>query len=79
VIRWERGHHRPRADRLERIAVVAGVTVDWLLRGKGRRPRAAGRDPGLEAAIALLRAAWREPGRRARMLRALRSGPTRGR
>jgi transcriptional regulator with XRE-family HTH domain len=32
VIRYERGHDRPQADALERIAQVGGVSVDWLLR-----------------------------------------------
>jgi transcriptional regulator with XRE-family HTH domain len=72
VIRWERGHHRPRATALARIAAAGGVSVDWLLRRSGRPP-ASMRDSELEAAIAQLRAAWRHPRRRAAVLVALRT------
>jgi transcriptional regulator with XRE-family HTH domain len=38
VIRWERGHHRPRATALERLAAAGRVSVDSLLRGRGMVP-----------------------------------------
>jgi transcriptional regulator with XRE-family HTH domain len=64
VIRWERGHHRPRAAALERLAAAGEVSVDWLLRGDGQ-PRRARRGPTLKEAVALLRVAWRESSGRA--------------
>jgi transcriptional regulator with XRE-family HTH domain len=75
VIKWERGHHWPSSRALERIAAAGGVTVDWLLRGHGRPPRVSRHEPELEAAMARLRAAWREPGWRAQVLRVLRERP----
>jgi transcriptional regulator with XRE-family HTH domain len=71
VLRYEGGHGRPRADTLERIAQLGGVSVDWLLRGD-RRPPEGPRE--WDDAVRLLRVAWREPGRRdlvRRLLRAL--------
>jgi transcriptional regulator with XRE-family HTH domain len=38
LLRYEGGHGRPRADTLERIAQLGGVSVDWLLRGDRRPP-----------------------------------------
>jgi transcriptional regulator with XRE-family HTH domain len=70
VIRYEGGHGCPRADTLERIARLGGVSVDWLLRGDRRPPEGP---PEWDDAVRLLRAAWREPCRRelVRVLRAL--------
>ncbi len=65
VVRYERGVIRPRAITLAAIARAGGVSVDWLLRG--RAPRQAG-ERGWTEAVALLRAAWRDP-RRRRMVR----------
>jgi transcriptional regulator with XRE-family HTH domain len=73
VTRWERGHNRPRVPTLERIASTGGVRVDWLLRGGGHGPQLR-REPTLAAAVARLRAAGRDPSRRARLLRALDDG-----
>lgn len=70
VARWEAGTHGPRAARLERIAKLGGVSVDWLLRGEGRPP--VGHSEWDEA-VRLLRAAWREPSRRALVRRVLRA------
>jgi repressor LexA len=33
VSRWEKGNNWPTADRLERLADLYGVSVDWLLKG----------------------------------------------
>jgi transcriptional regulator with XRE-family HTH domain len=70
VLRYEGGHGRPRADTLERIAQLGGVSVDWLLRGD-RRPPEGPRE--WDDAVRLLRAAWREPGRRGLVRRVLRA------
>jgi transcriptional regulator with XRE-family HTH domain len=70
VIRYEGGHGRPRADTLERIAQLGGVSVDWLLRGD-RRPPEGPRE--WDDAVRLLRAAWREPSRRELVRRVLRA------
>jgi transcriptional regulator with XRE-family HTH domain len=70
VIRYENGHGRPRADTLERIAQLGGVSVDWLLRGD-RRPPEGPRE--WDDAVRLLRAAWREPSRRELVRRVLRA------
>jgi transcriptional regulator with XRE-family HTH domain len=70
VIRYEGGHGRPRADTLERIARLGGVSVDWLLRGD-RRPPEGPRE--WDDAVRLLRVAWREPGRRELVRRVLRA------
>lgn len=69
VLRYESGHRRPRADTLEPIARLGGVSLDCLLRGDGRQ--AGGGTSEWDDAVRLLRAAWREPSRRARVLRAL--------
>jgi hypothetical protein len=60
----------PRADTLERIAKFGDVSVDWLLRGD-RRPPEEPRE--WDDAVRLLRAAWREPARRALVRRVLRA------
>jgi transcriptional regulator with XRE-family HTH domain len=70
VLRYEGGHGRPRADTLERIARLGGVSVDWLLRGD-RRPPEGPRE--WDEAVRLLRIAWREPSRRALVRRVLRA------
>jgi transcriptional regulator with XRE-family HTH domain len=70
VIRYEGGTGRPRADTLERIARLGGVSVDWLLRGD-RRPPEGPRE--WDEAVRLLRAAWREPSRRELVRRVLRA------
>jgi transcriptional regulator with XRE-family HTH domain len=70
VIRYEGGRGRPRADTLERIAQLGGVSVDWLLRGD-RRPPEGPRE--WDDAVRLLRAAWRDPGRRELVRRVLRA------
>jgi len=70
VIRYEGGHGRPRADTLERIAQLGGVSVDWLLRGD-RRPPEGPRE--WDEAVRLRRAAWREPSRRELVRRVLRA------
>jgi transcriptional regulator with XRE-family HTH domain len=70
VARWEAGTHGPRASRLDRIARLGGVSVDWLLRGDGRPP--AGRSEW-DDAVRLLRVAWREPARRPLVRRVLRA------
>jgi transcriptional regulator with XRE-family HTH domain len=70
VLRYEGGNGRPRADTLERIAQLGGVSVDWLLRGD-RRPPEGPRE--WDDAVRLLRAAWREPSRRELVRRVLRA------
>ena len=70
VTRWEAGKHGPRAARLDRIAKLGGVSVDWLLRGD-RRPPEGPRE--WDDAVRLLRAAWREPSRRELVRRVLRA------
>jgi transcriptional regulator with XRE-family HTH domain len=56
---YEAGTLAPRVRTLDRITEIGGVTADWLLRGD--RP---GRDPAWGEAVAWLRQAWRDPGRR---------------
>jgi hypothetical protein len=50
------GTGRPRAETLERIAQLGGVSVDWLLRGDRRRPEGPRE---WDDAVRLLRVAWR--------------------
>ena len=73
VIRWEGGKHRPGAARLDRIAKLGGVSVDWLLRGDRRPATPARRGSEWREAVAALRAAWREPSRRELLRRLLRA------
>jgi transcriptional regulator with XRE-family HTH domain len=70
VIRYEGGQGHPRAATLDRIAQLGGVSVDWLLRGDRRRPEGPRE---WDDAVRLLRAAWREPSRRALVRRVLRA------
>jgi transcriptional regulator with XRE-family HTH domain len=72
VIRYEGGRNPPRADILDRIARLGGVSVDWLLRGDGDKSRRGG-DREWEDAVRLLRTAWREPSRRDLVRRVLRA------
>ncbi len=47
VGRYERGKHRPRAETLDRIARLAGVTTDWLRQATAaERGRLGGTRPG---------------------------------
>jgi len=81
VIRYEGGRNRPRAETLDRIAKLGGVTDEWVL-GGGRRERApAGEDRQWKAAVEVLREAWQDPSRRPVVLRLLRelASLTRGR
>jgi transcriptional regulator with XRE-family HTH domain len=64
VLRYEGGHGRPRTDTLERIAQLGGVSVDWLLGGDRQVAAPPERDPAWGEAVAWLRQAWRDPGRR---------------
>jgi transcriptional regulator with XRE-family HTH domain len=76
MVNWERGHYRPRAHSLERIASVGGVTIIWLLQGTAAQLPAIGPDPQFAEAVVRLRVAWEVPTRRARVLRMLRQlGP----
>jgi transcriptional regulator with XRE-family HTH domain len=36
--RYEEGKLTPSADSLQRIAGIAGVSIDWLVTGEGRGP-----------------------------------------
>ena len=72
VTRWEGGRNRPRAETLDRIAKVGGVSVEWLL-GGSRRPRARdGEDREWKAAVEALGKLWENPGQRRALLRLLR-------
>jgi hypothetical protein len=53
-----------RARTLDRIADVGGVSVDWLVRGDRPVPIPRCGSPAWGEAVAWLRQAWRDPGRR---------------
>jgi transcriptional regulator with XRE-family HTH domain len=72
VIRWEAGRNRPRAETLDRIAKVGGVSVEWLLGGSRRQRARVGEDQEWEAAVKAFGELWEEPGRRPTVLRLLR-------
>lgn len=40
LARWERGENEPRTESLVRIAESGAVTIDWIVRGIGKPPRA---------------------------------------
>jgi transcriptional regulator with XRE-family HTH domain len=61
---YEAGTLAPRARTLGRIAKIGGVTADWLLRGDRPVATTPARDPAWGKAVAWLRQAWRDPGRR---------------
>jgi len=61
---YEAGTLAPRARTLDRIAEIGGVTADWLLRGDRPVAITSARDPVWGEAVAWLRQAWRDPGRR---------------
>jgi transcriptional regulator with XRE-family HTH domain len=61
---YEAGRLAPRARTLGRMAQVGGVTTDWLLRGDRPVAIPPARDPAWGEAVACLRQAWRDPGRR---------------
>ena len=44
--------HHPRADTLELIASVLGVSIDWLVSGRGRGPSSASVRAAVERAKA---------------------------
>jgi len=47
----ERGHiHRPAADILAALACVLGISLDWLILGKGEAPSGARVKAAVEAA-----------------------------
>jgi transcriptional regulator with XRE-family HTH domain len=70
VIAYEHGRHtRPRASTLKRIAAAGGMTVEALREG----PTPKWLQDGWEDAVALLRAVWREPARRATAMTMLRA------
>jgi transcriptional regulator with XRE-family HTH domain len=54
VIRWEGGRNRPRAELLDRIAKVGGVSVEWLLGGSRRQRARDGEDREWKAAVEAL-------------------------
>lgn len=63
VSKYEKGDADPGTVTLAKIAEIGGVTVDWLVTGKGdlyAEPRAT--DPQLEAAVRESEAEWRRPG-----------------
>jgi transcriptional regulator with XRE-family HTH domain len=61
---YEAGTLAPRARTLDRIAEIGGVTADWLLRGDRPVPIPPARGLAWGEAVAWLRQAWRDPGRR---------------
>ena len=54
----------PRARTQDRIAEMGGVMADWLLRGDRPVAITSALDPAWGEAVAWLRQAWRDPGRR---------------
>jgi len=51
VIRHEDGRNRPRAETLDQIAKIGGVTVEWFLDGSRREHAAAGEERQWRAAV----------------------------
>ncbi|RMD48696.1 MAG: helix-turn-helix domain-containing protein [Alphaproteobacteria bacterium] len=55
--RWEEDRAEPRANRLQMMAGLLGVSISWLLSGEGKGPSEAGGDElGLARVLAELRA-----------------------
>jgi transcriptional regulator with XRE-family HTH domain len=63
----------PRARTLDRIAEIGGVTTDWLLRRDRPVAITSARDPAWGEAVAWLREAWRDPGRRETIIGVLKA------
>jgi transcriptional regulator with XRE-family HTH domain len=70
---WEAGRAHPRAQTLDRIARLGGVTAEWLLHGNSRRTTRSPADAAWEEAVEALRIVWQEPSRREEVLSALRA------